>query len=36
MNGLGFLDDVRVQNALREAVHKNLKDLDLGKSIAGF
>lgn len=32
-NGLDFLDDARVQTALRQAVQHNLKQIDLGKTL---
>ena len=33
VNGLDFLDDARVQTALRQAVQHNLKQIDLGKTL---
>lgn len=35
-NGLDFIDDVRVQNALRNAIQQNLHQLDLGKMVGNL
>ncbi|MES2934533.1 MAG: DUF445 domain-containing protein [Pseudomonadota bacterium] len=36
LNGLDFIDDVRVQNALRGAVQQRLQELDLGQTIGNL
>ena len=35
-NGLDFIDDTRVQAALRNAVQQNLQKIDLGKTVGSF
>ncbi len=35
-NGLDFIDDVRVQTALRHAIQQNLQQLDLGKTVGNL
>ena len=36
VNGLDFIDDTRVQTALRNAIQQNLKQMDLGKTVGNL